>query len=81
MKKLLFTLFLGAGFLTNAQSTKTYGGVKFPTTIEVGSSSLELNGGGVREKYWLDLYAAALYVPKKTEDAGKIIYANDEQAM
>lgn len=81
MKKLFFTLFLGVGFLTNAQSTKTYGGVKFPTTIEVGSSALELNGGGVREKYWLDLYSAALYVPKKTDDAGKIIYANDEQAI
>ena len=81
MKKLFFTLFVGLGFLTNAQSTKTYGGVKFPTNTEVGSATLELNGGGVREKYWLDLYAAALYVKKKTDESGKIVYANDEQAI
>lgn len=81
MKKLIFSMFLGITFLTNAQSTKTYGGVKFPTSIEIGSKSLELNGGGIREKYWIDLYAAALYVEKKTDDAGKIIYANYEQAI
>ncbi len=81
MKKLFITLFLGASITLNAQSTKTYGGVKFPTSVEVGSATLELNGGGVREKYWIDLYAAALYVTKKTDEPGKIVYANDEQAI
>jgi hypothetical protein len=81
MKKLLVLLFLGVGITLNAQSTKTYGGVKFPTSVEVGNATLEINGGGIREKYWIDLYAAALYVSKKTDDPGKIIYSNDEQAI
>ncbi len=81
MKKIVFISFAFISLLANAQSTKTYGGVKFPTSIEVGKETLELNGGGVREKYWIDLYAAALYVPKKTDDPGKIIYSDAEQAI
>ncbi len=81
MKKLLLSIFLGVGLSVSAQSTKTYGGVKFPTTIEIGKTSLELNGGGIREKYFMDLYAAGLYLSKKTDDAGKIIYGDSEQAI
>jgi hypothetical protein len=81
MKKLFFTLFLGLGLAVNAQSTKSYGGVKFPTSTEVGKATVELNGGGIREKYFLDLYAAALYLTKKTDDPGKIIYGDSEQAI
>ena len=72
---------MGSVFYLNSQSTKTYGGVKFPTSTEVGNVTLELNGGGVREKYWIDLYAAGLYLKKKTNEPGKIVYANDEQAI
>jgi len=81
MKKLLLSIFLGVGLSVSAQSTKTYGGVKFPTTIEIGKTSLELNGGGIREKYFMDLYAAALYVPNKTDEPGKIVYGDVEQAI
>jgi hypothetical protein len=81
MKKLFIGLLLGASLIVNAQSTKTYGGVKFPTSTEVGKATLELNGGGVREKYFMDLYAAALYVPKNTDEAGKIVYGDVEQAI
>ena len=81
MKRLFLGLFILSSIFLNAQSTKTYGGVKFPTTIEVGKETLELNGGGVREKYWIDLYAAALYVGKKTDEPGKIVYADAEQAI
>lgn len=81
MKKILLSIFLGVGLSVSAQSTKTYGGVKFPTTIEIGKTSLELNGGGIREKYFMDLYAAGLYLSKKTDDAGKIIYGDSEQAI
>lgn len=81
IKILSFLLIILNGFLVSAQLTKSFGGVKFPTNIEVGNARLELNGGGVREKYWLDLYAAALYLTKKTDEPGKIVYANDEQAI
>ncbi len=81
MKRLFLGLFILSGISLKAQSTKTYGGVKFPTSIEVGKETLDINGGGIREKYWIDMYAACLYVGKKTDDPGKIIYADAEQAI
>lgn len=81
MKILLVYLSFFVSCFSFTQSTKSFGGAKFPTNIEVGKETLELNGGGVREKYWMDLYAAALYVEKKTEEPGKIVYADAEQAI
>lgn len=79
--KFLFFLFVLTSSIVHGQNFKSFGGAKFPTTIEIGKETLELNGGGIREKYWMDLYAAALYVVKKTEEPGKIVYADAEQAI
>jgi hypothetical protein len=80
MNKILVLLFTVVG-LTAFSQTKTVAGVKFATTTKVNGKTLNMNGGGLREKYWIDLYVAALYVENKTTDAGKIIYADDEQAI
>ncbi|MBU3660406.1 MAG: chalcone isomerase [Flavobacteriales bacterium] len=80
MNRILMLVFTVVG-LTAFSQTKTIAGVKFPTTTKVNGKTLEMNGGGLREKYWIDLYVAALYLENKTTDAGKIIYADDEQAI
>jgi hypothetical protein len=82
MKKLilLFTLTLGFVGATMAQ-TKKYHGVSFYTDLKLDGENLVLNGAGLREKYWMDLYVAALYVPKKTNEAGKVIYNDSEMAI
>lgn len=80
LTKILMALFL-AGSMTAVAQTKTIAGVKFPTKTEINGKSLVMNGGGLREKYWIDLYVAALYVEDKTTDPGKIIFANDYQAI
>ena len=80
MNKILMLLFTVVG-LTAFSQTKTVAGVKFATTTKVNGKTLEMNGGGLREKYWIDLYVAALYLENKTSDPGKIIYADDEQAI
>jgi hypothetical protein len=36
-------------------------------------TTLLLNGAGIREKFFLDIYIGALYLPAKTPDAGAIL--------
>jgi hypothetical protein len=80
MKKLLI-IFVSLSITSVFSQSKTIAGIKFPTTTKVNGKTLDMNGGGLREKYWIDLYVAALYLENKTTDAGKIIYADDEQAI
>ncbi len=45
-----------------------------PVTITAGDgSSLVLNGMGLREKWWIDVYVGSLYLTEKTKDANKAI--------
>jgi hypothetical protein len=46
-------------------------GVKYPATASVGNQTLALNGAGIRYKFVVKVYAAALYLPAKaaTPDA------------
>lgn len=48
-------------------------GVTMPDSITVGGQNLVLNGMGLREKYFLDIYVGGLYLPAKTTDAKKAI--------
>lgn len=55
------------------------GEVTLPNELNAGADKLILNGGGIREKFMLDLYIGALYLPAKSKDPHKII--NSDQAM
>jgi hypothetical protein len=44
-------------------------GVKFADTVSVGGQALQLNGLGLRELLWIDIYVGGLYLPSKTHDA------------
>lgn len=48
-------------------------GVTMPDSATVGGKSLVLNGMGLREKYFIDVYVGGLYAPAKSNDAGKLI--------
>ncbi len=49
-----------------AQTTDV-AGIKFDNTVTVGGAPLALNGSGVRYKAIFKVYAAGLYLPKKTK--------------
>ena len=55
---------------------ETISGVTLPDEIHLASTPLILNGMGVREKYWLDIYVAGLYIPSYSDDPHQIIYEN-----
>jgi hypothetical protein len=52
--------------------------VKVPDSVKAGGADLELNGLGIRKATFLEVkvYVAALYLPQKSGDTGKIIGAN-----
>lgn len=48
-------------------------GVTLPDSIQVSGQTLVLNGMGLREKVFIDVYVAGLYLPKKTKSAREAI--------
>lgn len=51
-------------------------GVSFPDKHVVAQQTLNLNGLGLREKFWVDIYVAALYLPFQSKNANKVISSN-----
>ncbi len=62
--------------LHSQKETITYGGVKYYTEIKENKDRLILNGLGIREKYFFDLYVCGLYLEKKTMDENEIIQSD-----
>lgn len=60
---------------------KEVGGKNLPETIIAGKDVLTLNGGGVRIKLAMDIYVCALYVKTKTQDAAKLLEADESMAI
>ncbi|HZH85809.1 MAG TPA: chalcone isomerase family protein [Brumimicrobium sp.] len=80
--KLIVALFIGVilSFSANAQNV-TVSGASFPTKMKVSDKVVEYNGAGLRQKYFFNLYVAALYVPERTSNAQTIIDQNTESAI
>jgi len=70
MRNLMFLAALSFAVPALAASLSS---VTLPDTATVGGQSLVLNGLGLREKYFIDVYVGGLYLPAKTTDAAKAI--------
>lgn len=57
------------------------GGAKLPGTMKVGEEELILNGAGLRKKFFIKVYAGALYLKQKSADAMKIIAADEPMVI
>lgn len=80
--KYLIAVFCVFFILTNFSAQKNIEGVDFPETLTVNNTSLVLNGGGLREKYFtLDLYVGALYLKATSKNADKIIMADENMSI
>jgi hypothetical protein len=77
MRKL--SLFIATLALSSAVNAAEVGGVDVPEKISVENNELSLNGAGIREKFFFDLYVGSLYLTEKQEDAQSII--SDDQLM
>ena len=77
MKKICLFIFAFLTINASAQSYVEVDGIKIEKVIKVedgtGKTKLKLNGYGIRDKMWINLYTQALYVTKTTSDAEKIL--------
>ena len=84
--KIIFTKFTIAILIaftlsSTLKAQKTISGVTLPRKVMSGKTTLNLNGGGIREKLWIDLYVAGLYVKVKSNDANQIINSDERMSM
>jgi len=61
---------------TSSLSAATLAGVTLPDSAQVGSSTLVLNGLGLRSEFMVKVYVAGLYLQQKSSDPGAIIKAD-----
>jgi len=77
---LLLAVFLGVtsvGYLYAG----SLAGVTLPDTVQVGSTTLLLNGVGLRSKYTFKVYVAGLYIPQKSSDSQAILKADTSKRI
>lgn len=81
MKKILMVLFILLFNLSHSQEDKDFDGIKIKTSIKVedgdSKTKLVLNGAGIREKMWVNLYVQALYLTEQSNDAQTILNSNE----
>ena len=80
MKKTVL-LILAVLFMVTANAQRKVGDATLPNSETFQEQTLVLNGAGVREKLWIDLYAAGLYLDQKTSNANDVLDANKPMAM
>ena len=80
MKKLMFIVFALCS-INFVSAQVTIGDATLPNTLTFEDHTLTLNGAGMREKFWIDLYAAGLYLKSKSSDDSKILAANEPMAI
>ncbi len=57
------------------------GGVRVPDSLTEGGSALVLNGAGVRTKFVVKVYVAALYATAKSGDAAALVNSAEPRRM
>ena len=67
--------------IKSGKSEITLEGIKLPSKLTLDSTSLILNGAGVRNKFHLKVYVAALYLPSKNSNPVDIINKDEPQAV
>jgi len=79
MRNLLFCLLTIVCIASHAQME--VGGVKVPYTFKTNETTLVINGAGVREKYFMDMYVGSLYLKAKNNDWSVIINADEAMCI
>jgi hypothetical protein len=78
MRTSVLFLLSGLTLASFPAASMTIDGIEIPDTLSVADEgpALVLNGAGIREKLFLDIYIGALYLPAKSGDAQAILSAS-----
>lgn len=77
----IFLILLAFTLSTQGYSQAKIAGHILPKVMKVGDQYLKLNGGGVREKMFIDLYIAILYLEAPTTKANDILTVDKPMAI
>ena len=80
MKKILGIVMIFC-VVTASYAQKKVGGVTLPASETYGEYTMKLNGAGVREKLWIDLYAGGLYLTNPSNNAKEVMNADEAMAV
>jgi hypothetical protein len=80
MKKLSI-LFITLLTIVSVQGQTKIGDATLPNTVKFNGEYLTINGGGLREKFFFDIYVGALYLKKKNSNANTIAKADETMAI
>lgn len=81
MVRFILSAILTVATLATANAATKVDGVKLPDDLTFGSSELMLNGAGVRSKFFVHVYVAALYLDEKSSDAEAVIAADEPMSI
>lgn len=68
-------------FFSLSAEARTIGGVEMEETYDADGTQLVLNGAGIREKFFADIYVAGLYLQEKSSDYRQIMSADETMAI
>ncbi len=81
LKKQFVAVILAVLMMATLGYAGEIGGINMPESLTTGQTKLLLNGAGVREKFFMDLYVGGLYLRQKSQDAKAIMEADEPMAI
>ena len=78
---LFLAIAFSLGSFAQNKKAKVYHGVEFYTETTINEVPVIINGTGVRTKYFMNMYVAALYLKKKSKEGSTIINADEEMGI
>ncbi|RRO21923.1 chalcone isomerase family protein [Flavobacteriaceae bacterium 14752] len=81
MKTLFLTIAIVLVSFQFQAQTITVSDREIPTEMTINEKEVKLNGTGIREKFFMDLYVGGLYLTNKSKDAQAIIKANEPMGI
>ena len=67
--------------MSTAAEAANIGGANLADTATAGGQNLVLNGGGIRKKFFIKVYAAGLYLPTKQTSPERILATDAPRQM
>jgi hypothetical protein len=81
MKKILLSICFSIVLTSISFSQVKVQGVTFPAKLGIDNKIVVLNGAGVRNKYFMNVYVAGLYLRSKSSNPREIINADQPMAV